>query len=162
LGFDPYNHSLKIRECTRNPTLKVEAPLGVWRFIPSNFPSFLASFLACNLASPCLGCEPKARVTTLLVTSWNLSWKIDDLDFFLQNLMNLVKVFYEKSFEYVKIIFLKWIFFKFSPNKKHCKLCKLVIIEPQNDPLIIMEANLTLNGAFALYLSFHSLTKNSP
>jgi len=25
---------------------------------------FLASFLACNLANPCLGREPKARVTT--------------------------------------------------------------------------------------------------
>jgi hypothetical protein len=29
LGFDPYNHSLNIRESTGTPTLKVEAPLGV-------------------------------------------------------------------------------------------------------------------------------------
>jgi len=44
LGFDPCNHSLNIRESTRTPTPKVEAPLRVWRFIPSHFPS-LPSFL---------------------------------------------------------------------------------------------------------------------
>jgi len=39
LGFDPYNRSLNIWESTGTPTPKVEAPLGVWRFIPSHFPS---------------------------------------------------------------------------------------------------------------------------
>ncbi len=39
LGFDSYNRFLNIRESTGIPTPKVEAPLGVWRFIPSHFPS---------------------------------------------------------------------------------------------------------------------------
>jgi hypothetical protein len=45
LGFDPCTHSLNIRESTKTPTPKVEAPLGVWRFIPSHFlslPGFLS------------------------------------------------------------------------------------------------------------------------
>jgi hypothetical protein len=41
LGFDPFNYSLKIWESTGTPTPKVEAPLEVWRFIPSHFPSLL-------------------------------------------------------------------------------------------------------------------------
>jgi len=45
----------------------VEAPLGVWRFIPSHFPSLQGFLLACNLASPYLGHEPKARVTIVVV-----------------------------------------------------------------------------------------------
>jgi len=40
LGFDPCNYSLKIWESNMTPTPKVEAPLGVWRFIFSCFPSF--------------------------------------------------------------------------------------------------------------------------
>ncbi len=40
------------------------ASLGVWRFIPSHFPSLSGFLLACKLANPCLGYEPKARVTT--------------------------------------------------------------------------------------------------
>jgi len=39
LNFDPYNRSLKIWESIGSPTPKVEAPLGVWGFIPSHFPS---------------------------------------------------------------------------------------------------------------------------
>ncbi len=64
LGFDLCNHSLNIRESTGPPTPKVEAPLGVWGFILSHFLSLPASFLARNLASPCLGRKPKAKVTT--------------------------------------------------------------------------------------------------
>jgi hypothetical protein len=45
-------------------TPKVEGPLGVWRFNPSHFPSLLGFLLTRNLANPCLGCEPKARVAT--------------------------------------------------------------------------------------------------
>jgi hypothetical protein len=39
LGFNPWNCFLKIRKSTRTPTPKVGAPLGVWRFIPSHFPT---------------------------------------------------------------------------------------------------------------------------
>jgi hypothetical protein len=37
LGFDPYNHFMKIREFTETPIPKVSAPLGVWGVIPSHF-----------------------------------------------------------------------------------------------------------------------------
>jgi len=43
LSFDPYNRSLNIRESIETLTPKVEAPLGMWGFIPSHFPS-LPSF----------------------------------------------------------------------------------------------------------------------
>jgi hypothetical protein len=46
-------------------TPKVEAPLGVWGFILSHFPSLPGFLLARNLTSPCLGHEPKAKVATL-------------------------------------------------------------------------------------------------
>jgi len=39
LSFDPFNCFLKIWKSTRTLTPKVEAPLGVWRFIPSHFPT---------------------------------------------------------------------------------------------------------------------------
>jgi hypothetical protein len=40
MGFDPCNHSLKIRESIETPTPKVEIHLRVWRFIPSHSPTF--------------------------------------------------------------------------------------------------------------------------
>jgi len=43
LGVDFCNRSLNIRESTETPIPKMEVPLGVWRFIPSHFPS-LSSF----------------------------------------------------------------------------------------------------------------------
>jgi hypothetical protein len=36
MGFDPCNYSLKIWEFVENPTPKMGAHLGVWRFIPSH------------------------------------------------------------------------------------------------------------------------------
>ncbi len=39
LNFDPCNCSLKIQESTETQTPKVEAPLEVWGFIPSHFPT---------------------------------------------------------------------------------------------------------------------------
>ncbi len=74
MGFDPYNYSLKIQESIKIPTPKVRAQLGVWRFIPSHSPTnphswsmkrdSWVSFLARTFASPCLGHEPKVKVTT--------------------------------------------------------------------------------------------------
>jgi len=41
LGFDPCNRFLNIQKSTRTPTPKVEAPLGMWGFILSHFPTLL-------------------------------------------------------------------------------------------------------------------------
>jgi hypothetical protein len=41
MGFDPCNHSLKIRESFGTPTPEVGVALGVWRFIFSNSPTLL-------------------------------------------------------------------------------------------------------------------------
>jgi hypothetical protein len=72
LGFDTYNRSLKIRSSPKFQTPKMEAPLGVWRFIPSHFLSLPNFLLARNLASPCLCHELKARVATdeIYVDPW--------------------------------------------------------------------------------------------
>jgi hypothetical protein len=59
LSFDPCNRSLKIQESIGTPTPKVKAPLGAWGFISHTFLHSWASLLARNLASPCLGHEPK-------------------------------------------------------------------------------------------------------
>jgi len=71
MGFDPYNHSLKIRESIEIPTPQVGVTLGVWGFILSHSPALLgvrcvsrASLLSRTLVSPYLGREPKARVAT--------------------------------------------------------------------------------------------------
>ncbi len=74
MGFDLCNHSLKIRESIGTPTLKVGVHLRVWRFnshtLPYSQPArsmkcdSQASLLACTLANPCLGRDPKAKVTT--------------------------------------------------------------------------------------------------
>jgi hypothetical protein len=37
MGFDPYDHSLKIQESIGTPIPQVEVHLGVWRFILSHF-----------------------------------------------------------------------------------------------------------------------------
>jgi hypothetical protein len=76
IGFDPWNRSTKIWESIGTPIPKVEAHLGVWRFIPSHSPTFphsqehemwLPRFIfGRTFASPCLGHEPKALVTTIL------------------------------------------------------------------------------------------------
>ncbi len=79
MGFDPYNHSLKIWESITPSTPKVGIHLGVPRFNSHTFPYFQppgsmkcnswASLLACTFISPCFGCEPKARVVT-----WSVTW----------------------------------------------------------------------------------------
>jgi len=43
LSFEPCNFSLKIRESTGTSTPKMEAPLEMWRFIPSHFPTLLGA-----------------------------------------------------------------------------------------------------------------------
>jgi hypothetical protein len=75
LRFDRCNRLLRIWEFTRTPTPKVE-PLGGVR-VPhtlSHSQEYVVwlpvSFLARNLANPCLGHEPKARVTTLYNYKW--------------------------------------------------------------------------------------------
>jgi hypothetical protein len=75
MGFDPYNHFLKIWESTETPTPKMGAHLGMWVFILSHSPTLStswehemwlpASLLVRTLTSPCLGREPKAGVATV-------------------------------------------------------------------------------------------------
>jgi len=62
MNFVPYNFPLKFFESIGTLTPKVGAHLGVWGFIPSHSFAFPGSLLACNFASPCLGCEPKVKV----------------------------------------------------------------------------------------------------
>jgi hypothetical protein len=40
MGFDPYNHSLKIRDSIGTPIPKMGVHMRVWRFIPSLSPTF--------------------------------------------------------------------------------------------------------------------------
>jgi hypothetical protein len=47
----------------------MEAPLGVWGFIPSHFPLLLGFLLAQNLGSPYLGRKLKARIVTIRARS---------------------------------------------------------------------------------------------
>jgi hypothetical protein len=44
MGFNPFNHSLKIWESTGTLTPKVGAHLGVWGFIPSHSPTLLGAW----------------------------------------------------------------------------------------------------------------------
>jgi hypothetical protein len=71
MGFAPWNCIFKIWKFTEIPIPKVGVPLGVWRFIPSHSLALLGacgmtldSPFAHNLATPCLGRKPKARVVT--------------------------------------------------------------------------------------------------
>jgi hypothetical protein len=72
LSFDPYNCLLKIQESIGTPSPKEGVHLGVWRFIPSHFPTLPRTCgVTLGLAlgpQPykllCLAREPKVRVTT--------------------------------------------------------------------------------------------------
>jgi hypothetical protein len=65
LIFDPYNCSLKIRESIETPTPKIEAPLGVWRFIPLHFPTLPRT----GSVTPRLPSWPATLQALTLVTS---------------------------------------------------------------------------------------------
>ncbi len=92
LSFDPWNRSLKFWKFTKTPFPKVGVALGVWGFIPSQFPTLPR---ACDVTSglllgpqPCnpfyLGCKPKARVATRVLLGkgkWNFATK----NYFLSN-----------------------------------------------------------------------------
>jgi hypothetical protein len=82
MGFDPYDCTLNIQESIGTPTPKVGVPLGVWGVYsltlfctPENMrhDSWLP-FLACNLATLCLGHKPNARVATVLLKLGWLFW----------------------------------------------------------------------------------------
>jgi hypothetical protein len=68
MGFDPYNRSLKFQEFNSQNgsslgSVRVHSFTLSYIFESMRYDS-LASLLACNLANPCLGREPKARVAT--------------------------------------------------------------------------------------------------
>jgi hypothetical protein len=64
MGFDPCNHSLKIREFSGTPTPQNGSSLGSVSVHSHTLPHSRTSLLAHILASPCLSREPKARVAT--------------------------------------------------------------------------------------------------
>jgi hypothetical protein len=66
-GFDLCNHSLKFWESTGTPTPNNGSSFGSVSVHSHTLPYSRASFLTRALASPCLGREPKAKVTTLLL-----------------------------------------------------------------------------------------------
>jgi hypothetical protein len=74
MSFDPYNHFLKIQESIGTPTPKVRAHFGsVWvhslklSYTPGSIKcDSRVSLLDHTFASPCLGCEPKAKVATIM------------------------------------------------------------------------------------------------
>jgi hypothetical protein len=65
MGFDCYNHLLKIQKSIGTPTLKMEVHLGVWRFIPSH--SF--ALPGARDATPGLPSWPGTLQALTLVTS---------------------------------------------------------------------------------------------
>jgi hypothetical protein len=78
MSFDPCNCYLKIWNSIGTPTPKVGAHLGVWGFIPSHSPTLPGAWNVTSgphtrpapFISPCLGREPKAKVTTWWVGKW--------------------------------------------------------------------------------------------
>jgi thiol:disulfide interchange protein len=68
MGFDPCNHSLKIRESIGTTTPKLGSSLGSVSVHPHILSHFWVSLLACVIASPCFGRKPKAKVVTLVAT----------------------------------------------------------------------------------------------
>jgi len=78
MSFGPCNFSLKIWDVHRNSNSQNGSPFeSVWvhsctlSYTPKNMKcDFQASLLARTFASPCLGCNPKARVATNHVYSY--------------------------------------------------------------------------------------------
>ncbi len=72
MGFDPYNRPLNIQESigtlnfqNGNSLGSVRVPFLTLSYTPGSMRGdYRVSLLACNLASPCFGCEPKVRVAT--------------------------------------------------------------------------------------------------
>jgi hypothetical protein len=83
MSFDPCNCLLKIWASMRALIPKVGVHLGVWGVLSFTLSYILrsmkceswASLLACTFTNPCLGCDPKARVATLLM-DWHrvINW----------------------------------------------------------------------------------------
>jgi hypothetical protein len=83
MGFDPSNRALKIWESIWESNSHNGSSLGSVKvhsltlFAPFALPrtymwcDFRASLLTCNLASPCIGREPKAKVATLKIKREN-------------------------------------------------------------------------------------------
>jgi hypothetical protein len=79
MGFDPWNHLLKIRDSIGTLNSQNGSSFGSVRVhsltlfctLGSMKCDSRASFLACNLANPCLGREPKARVATMPLASFS-------------------------------------------------------------------------------------------
>jgi hypothetical protein len=84
MRFDPCNYILKILESFGTPTPNMGIPLGVWGFMPSHslhsrdHVKWLLGVLSwpATLQPPCLGREPKAKVTTSNLCMFFFVWII--------------------------------------------------------------------------------------
>jgi hypothetical protein len=88
LSFDPCNRPLKFWESTETPSSKVGVALGVWRFIPSHFPTLPGVCdvtpglplgpqpynLFASVVSPRLGLR---QLSHILVVKWTIRWLPD-------------------------------------------------------------------------------------
>jgi hypothetical protein len=150
LSFDPCNHSLNIWESIGTPIPKVGFSLGSVRVYSFTLPctprsmrhDSQASFLARNLATLCLGCEPKARVVTYKL--WNVVNFIKMLEIFLysfvfQSNFNLLLFFSTKENESCTIINKTW------------KLFKRSLFDPHLHPILRIPHNKFLSQDFMLY-----------
>jgi hypothetical protein len=77
MGFDPYNRPLKIREFFRDSNSQQGSSLGSVKVHSLTFFALPGACdvtpecPSCNLATPpCLGCESKAKVATLITSPY--------------------------------------------------------------------------------------------
>jgi hypothetical protein len=75
MGFVPYNCSLKIMGVHRDSNFQHGSSRGSVSVHSHTLPHSQASLLARTLVSPCLGCEPKARVATPLLVTFGY-WRL--------------------------------------------------------------------------------------
>jgi hypothetical protein len=77
MGFDPYNHSLKIWESIGTPIPKMRAHLGVWGFIPSHFPTFMGAWdVTPRLPSWPAPLQALALVANLRLGLWHKTYNV--------------------------------------------------------------------------------------
>jgi len=95
MGFDPYNHSLKIRESIGTPTPKVRAHLRMWRFIPSHSLTLLGAWdVTLGLPSWFAPLQALALVTSLRLRSRQSSQEGRNLSTFCCMKESSVKFYY--------------------------------------------------------------------
>jgi hypothetical protein len=80
MGLDPCKFFLKIQDSIETPTPKAGSSFGSVNVHSPTLPRSQDSLLARTLASPCLGCELKARVTTCHAMNYCYGCSIHDIN----------------------------------------------------------------------------------